>query len=411
MDKRSTSQFDPTPQISVGESPDPSLLFEKLDAIRQKEILKRERQVKAAGEIAHYRWQIAQHVHLLEDGVSHLNFESHPYQKGIYQDPALDLVIFGSAQWGKTEFLIVDMAASAGYGLKVLMVLSKGDKRDKFASSRLDPCFRTVPMYKEMLEAAASRAADTDSTRFKHFGPGSINLVAASSKKDFTSHPADKTMIDEHQECDQSNLVSVDDRMSASWFQGMVRVGHPTTGGTEQNANLDWLYQNSDRRIWKIACDTCGKVQMLTWWNHIVVETRSRSGIVAVRPRDAEWVPGGRLDIRPICEECARPIDRLKDGEWVQLNPGHERHGYKLSNLYNATRRLDKLFERYSAARFSSHLMSEFVNKQLGEPWDSDGAKITDAILAACSAGEKTGILPYRFVHASQFRWRKELVA
>ena len=401
------------PEIVVGESvPDGSLLTKHLGAIRQKEVEREFRRQEAAAEIARYRWQIAETAHRLEDGVSKLNFESHPFQKGIYKDDALDLVVYGSTQWGKTEYLIVDMAASAGYGLKVRVVISKMEKRNKFVAGRLDPCFGSVPIYQEMMKAAASRNAIADSTQLKHFGPGSINLIAAKSKSDFTSYAADKCQIDEHQECDLNNIKLVDDRLSGSWFGGLVRVGHPTTAGTEINQNLDWLYHQSDQRVWKVPCDECGKYQVLTWWNHVVIEERHKGAVLSVRPRDGEWRPGNKFDIRPVCEECHRPMDRLhREGVWEPQRPGIARHGYKLSNLYNANKRLDEQLARYSAARHSARDMQEFVNKQLGEPWDMDGSKISESMLLDCAAGTATGILPYRFVPASHFEWRKEHAA
>lgn len=408
-DKASKTEQPP----DVGETVfDGSLLTQHLDSIRQKEVAREFRRRAAAREIAQARWQIAENLHRLEDGVSKLDFTSHPFQKEIFKDDSLDLVIMGSAQWGKTEFLIVDMAASAGYGLKVMVVISKMEKRNKFVAGRLDPCFGSVPIYKEMMKAAAARNAVADSTQLKHFGPGSINLIHSKSKSEFSSYPADECLIDEHQECDMDNIKLVDDRMSGSWFGRLVRVGHPSTAGTELNQNLDWLYQNSDRRVWKVPCDVCGKLQILTWWNHVIFEERHKGAVLSVRPRDAEWRPGSKFDIRPVCEECKRPMDRLHiEGLWEPQNAGFTRHGYKLSNLYNANKRLDGLFDRYSAARHSARDMQEFVNKQLGEAWDMDGNKITESMLLDCAAGTSTGILPYRFVPASRFDWKKTLAA
>ena len=83
---------DAAPEIVVGETPmtDPSLLLQQLDIVRRKEVERETRRRVAAAEMAESRWLIAQNVHLLADGVSRLDFNSHPFQKGIYRDPALD---------------------------------------------------------------------------------------------------------------------------------------------------------------------------------------------------------------------------------------------------------------------------------------------------------------------------------
>jgi hypothetical protein len=401
-----------SPSIEVGETKfDPSFVDQFNDEIRQKEIAGLLRQQVAAKEIARMRWNTAQFAHRLADGVTKLDFKTHPFQKEIYQDDSMDLIIYGASQWGKSEWIVVDLAVSAMCGFKVLMVTSKKEKQWKFVADRLDPCFRTVDMYRIAMEQAGKRNATADSMSLKHFGPGSINLVAASSKDNFTSYTVDKAIIDEHQECDMDNVRMVHDRMTGSWFRGLARVGHPSTAGTEQNENLDWLYLNSDRRVWKIPCKTCKKMQVLGWWSHVIEEVRHRGGILSVRPRDAEYKPGGRLDIRPVCDECSRPMDRLTDmGIWEPQSPGVRRHGYRLSNIVNANVRLDEMLSRYSSARHSANAMQEFWNKQLGLPYDMDGSKINEAMLEACAAG-MNGVKPYRFIPASNFVWRKELGA
>lgn len=308
-----------------------------------------------------------------------------------------------------SEWMICDIAASAAWGLKVLVVISKYDKRDKFAAARLDPCFKTVKWYKRMVDLAKGAGRTSDSTRLKHFGDGSINLVAATADRDFTSYAADKVDIDEHQECDQENLAKVDDRMSGSPFRFLWRIGHPDIEGTEENQNLDWLYQHSDRRKWHVPCGTCGQLQVLDWWNHVIHEVRNKhGGIVSLKPRDNEWRRGGKLDMRPVCIHCHRPMNRLsRKGEWVVEDPEAERHGYKLSNLYNANKRLAELFEQYNVRRHNPALMKEFVNKQLGETFTMSGSRINDTILQMCSSGENSGIAPYRFVPAGAIQWKK----
>jgi hypothetical protein len=309
-----------------------------------------------------------------------------------------------------TEWMICDIAASAALGLKVLVVISKYDKRDKFAAGRLDPCFSVVPFYKKMIDIAKARGGKSDSTRLKHFGDGSINLVAATADRDFTSYAADKVDTDEYQECKQDNLKMIDDRLSGSPFRLMWRLGHPTIDGTEENGNLDYLYKNSDQRIWKIPCLTCGEFQVMNWWDHIVGETRNKhGGIVSLKPRDQEWQPGSKLDMRAICTFCHRPMNRLcREGSlWEIRNPGHERHGYKLSNIYNPNKRLSELFERYSSCRHSASAMGEFVNKQLGETWSQDGSKVTEGMLGTAAKCEFNGITKYRFVPVSHMDWRK----
>lgn len=389
-----------------------AFIDQHVDAIRAKEIKREENRAAQASRVGNYRWVVANTIHRLGNGKP-LEFESRPFLKDIYRDNSLDLVIHGSAQWGKTIWAVVNALTCAALGMQVMFVFSKDEKRQKVVATYVDPPLRSVEMYKKLTEAASSRNATADSTKLKHFGNGLINFVSANTPKDFTTYSADIAMIDEHQECDMNNIKMVDDRLAGSDFAMKVRLGHPTTAGTDLNQNLDFLYQHSDRRVWKVPCDTCGKSQVLDWWRHVIDERRHKGGILSCEPRDREWRPGGKFDIRPVCEECSRPMDRLhSEGFWEAQSPEMKRrHGYSLSNLYNANVRIDEMLERYSTARYSARDMQEFVNKALGLPYDMDGSKINESMLVACGAGNGTGMSPYRFIPASHFDWKKELVA
>jgi hypothetical protein len=258
-----------------------------------------------------------------------------------------------------------------------------------------------------MLKAARDRSADADSQRFKHFGPGSINFVGSNSDKDFTSYSADATIIDEHQECVLENINRVDGRMSGSPWRYKIICGNPRLIGTEENQNLDWEYQNTDRRQWHVPCAYCGTYQVLGWWSHVIREEKNRQGaIVSITPRDPDYQPGGVLDMRAICTNCNRPMNRLsREGQWLAQNPGHVRHGYQLSNLYNVNVRLDRMFSMYRLALHDPSSMADFVNNWLGLAWNMEGSSITERMLEQASRGDMAGVDPYRFILGSQLLW------
>jgi phage terminase large subunit GpA-like protein len=399
-------------QIVVGDTPSVRDLLAAISEDRRIEIEREERRAEMAQKIAQYRWAIASSIHKLKDGRSKLNFESHPFQPTILQDPATDMIIYGSAQWGKSEILIAHAMSSAGIcGMSLIWVISKKEKRDKFVADRINPCIESNPHYRKMMETARVRGANADSTGLKHIGEGSINFVYATTENEFTTYSGTSVIVDEHQECPLVNLRQLDNRMSGTEWGYFMRVGHPDLEGTEENANLDYLYQMSDRRVWQVPCPFCRVPQELNWEDHVVAVTRNRSGgITKIVPRDQEWSPSSVLDMRPVCRECHAPMIRLtKRAEWVATNPGVSRHGYNLGNIYNPSPMcaLSKLFERYLSARHSPNDMKEFYNKVLGKPFSMGTEKITEAMLGNCSTGEMTGVAPYRFVSISQMDWRR----
>ena len=382
------------------------VLLASMEAARREEIDREARRRELMSQIAKYRWQIAQHHHRLETGEK-MDFEKYPFQKDIYLDDAIEQVIVGSVQWGKSELLVCTAASMAACGLRVFYVLSKYDKRNKFVAARITPAFREIPLYAAMLKAAKDRNAEADNASFKHFGPGSINFVGSNSEKDFTTYSCDAAIVDEHMECVLENISRIDSRMSGSPWRFKILVGNPRYVGTEENQNLDFEYQNTDRRQWNVPCPYCGMMQVLGWWSHFVVEEKNKHGaVLSIRPRDEEYVPGNILDMRPICTNCSRPMNRLsRDGQWIAQNPGHPRHGYQLSNLVNVNVRIDKLFDKYRLGLHDPSKMAEFINDHLGLPWTMEGSSISDRMLEQASRGDAAGIEPYRVLPALELAW------
>jgi phage terminase large subunit GpA-like protein len=406
VSKQRKKTADPSVEIKPTLSPEQiaASLDKYFDNLERDEILRYARKREHMKKAAQYRWQIAQRIHRLDTGEP-LNFEEYPYQKDIYQDDAPEIVVMGSVQWGKTEFLVCSAFAMAGMGLKVFFVCSSLEKRNKFVKDRIDPALTTVPAYIALREQAERDGRLSDGVGLKHFGYGSINLVGSNSKREFTSYRADVAITDEHQDCEQDNLARVDSRLSGSPWQFKIIVGNPRTIGTEENQNLDWQYKQSDQRQWQIPCPRCKELQTLDWLAHFVrQQTNKGGGILSVTPRDEDWDPKGKLDMRPICQFCESPMNRLsKEGLWVPMNPGHPRHGYQLSNLHNCNVRAAWLFEKYLMAKSSASRLADFWNDQLGKAWNFDGTNITEAMMANCASGD-SGIAPYQFTAGNMLR-------
>lgn len=383
-------------------------LFDTIEPARREEVEREARRVSFMDELAKYRWHVAQKYHQTDTGKP-MDFKDRPFQEAIYKDAAPKLVISGSVQYGKSELLIVTAAVMAASGLRVIYVFDKADKRDRVVAGRMDPTFAQVPLYRRWIEDAKTKGRKAESLRLKHVGAGSILFVGANSPRDFASHSADVAIVDEHQLCEPANLGMLDNRISGSEYRYKIVVGNPRLPGSEENANLDWEYQNTCQNEWNIPCDECGLVQQIDWWTHCVREQKNRSGgILSVEPRDQDWKPTGVFDLRPVCMQCDRPMNRLsRKGQWISLNPGHPDHGYRLSNIHNVNKPMRELFGQYIRAKNNPTAMQTFVNDQLGLPFRMEGTSINEKMLAECSTGQLCGLSPYRFLPAHMIRWRE----
>jgi phage terminase large subunit GpA-like protein len=358
-------------------------------------------------EIARQRWEFAKY-HQMDNG-GFLNFEKWSFQKDIYQCDAPEIVVVGSTGWGKSEFLIVDAIVRSAMGLQVFYVMNNSLKRDKFVASRVNPVIKSVPLYKKLVNVRKSRGADADSARFKFFGDGSINFIGSESARDFESYRAQCVITDEHQSCNQENLRKTFHRLNGNPERFLVLVGNPRGRGTAENQNLHWEFLSSDQRQWHVPCPHCQVPQVLGWESHFIKVHRNKfDAILHVEIRDEERADESKgLEFRPICGNCRRPMRRLApDGFWKPMNPGHYRAGFQLSNLYNPESKVLDLMKLYRSALHDPGRMADFVNDELGEPYNVEGAGITDELLSSAATCQAAGIAPYRLMPAGAIQWR-----
>jgi len=203
------------------------------------------------------------------------------------------------------------------------------------------------------------------------------NVVFASSnvRTDFYEFPANWITIDEYDLCVQENLIYAVDRLGADAEGGRTRkFGNPTIAGS----GIDKQFINSDQKFWFVRCNKCTHPQVLSWFGHFVDDGT---------PPKLKNKQGN-----PICEKCGKPFDRTGQGEWVAKYPDNPISGYAISKLFadrrsGAVNPILDMFSAYVDAQGNATMLQRFWNNDLGEPYEAEGSKITDAMLAACATG------------------------
>jgi len=331
------------------------------------------------------RLQYALEHHRNTEG-QRLDFTRRPYLRALYEDRAQKIAVKKSVLCGVTEWAIVTALENAELGYSVLYVLQTQDKRTGFVADRIDKLFARVPHYRRQVAEAVGSA---DYVGMKHFGPGTIKFVGSRTQDEFTEFPADILIIDELDRCDRENILLAPDRLSASALKEEMRFSTPTVEGY----GIDAEYADSDQKRWFIRCEACGKRQHIDWFRNVAREEDSGRYV----PRDQGW--GGAsengVDLRPVCFSCEKPLDRLGPGEWL-AKKGFERHptsGYHFSKLFtpparDGERPIAKLWESFRRAQSNASAMQVFMNSDLGLAYTAEGAKLTEALLAACADPE-----------------------
>ena len=312
----------------------------------------------------------------------HRNTRNEPMSfKGMYYLLALykmlheyqRIAIEKAVQTGVSEMFIVESHYYAKEGLTVFYVLPKYELRNRFVNNRIHRQHRRIGYYANLVRQARLEGG-SHRTSLMHFGNGTIAYVGSNVEDEFLEIPVDVAYVDEKDRCNQRNLLMVPDRFTASPYKIWREASNPTVEGF----GIDERYLSSTQGKWMLKCDRCNEHFVPDFFEHVVREV----GINQYEARDPQYVPFER-EARLI-HNCGRPIDRLKQGEWVHEYADREWVGIRVSKLFNKHASLSDLTEEWKG--LVGHELKEqiFFNSNLGLPFSSEGAKIHEHHLDSC---------------------------
>lgn len=305
-----------------------------------------------------------------------LSFTDKPYLIELYCDaPRIDgFDAMKAVQVGWSELLVQLILERAGWGGRIsAYVLPSYQLRDRFVKNRVNPLLERVPAYVDKVPQL-----DPGSLKIKRFGKGSLLFLGSNTVNDFVEFSADVLVVDEFDRCVSEHLALARDRLRASPYPQLFRIGNPTYPGT----GVASLYAHSDGRKWHFKCQHCGEKQPLEWAVNVVDRDASGRWI----PLDKKRAHDGRL--RPVCRRCRRPFDRVAEGaEWVAERPDNPRRGYQVSRLDVLSQDLRPLLHEWSEAQGDMAKLEAFYRSVLGRPYEPKGMSVDREILASCTTG------------------------
>jgi len=313
-------------------------------------------------------------VHHLTTGKQRLEFYNRPYLIPIYEDNSQDIVLMKSVQCGLTEWAIIETVVKCELGFSTFYVLPKYDLRNTFVANRIDKLFNMVPFYKARLKESVG---DSDSKQIKHFWNGTIKFASSNTISDFSEFPADMVVIDELDRCDQSNIPYAADRIKASKHKLTRKIANPTITGF----GISEEFKNSDQKEWMVKCDSCGKYNEIDFFKIVCHENADKFWTLY----DTEWNSGSNRDINCHCCFCHSKFNRLShEGYWHRKNPKSQVSGYHISRLMDSGTKVSELWNLWQIAQGNETKIQAFVNSDLGIPYESEGAKLSEHMLDKC---------------------------
>ncbi len=331
-----------------------------------------------------------------------LSFHDHAYQLEILLDDSPEQVIMKSAQVGISEYLVMLALYVADSKEKTVLYLfpTRGHIGD-FVRQRVDPIIDDSEYLKARVQgrnvwqnkALKQQSASVANIGLKRIGRGFLFFRGTKSRNDLISVPGDLLIEDELDEMAVENLPLAEERLAASDLKWIRRVSTPWFPG----GPIDRSFESSDGRRWHIKCGSCGHWQWLDWYRHVVKESDEGVTGTAYVPRDPSISLdkskglGGEMwreaeksllhDLRPICERCDGPVNRLARGRWVPAFPGRSVVGWHVSRLHSTRKTIASLYHDFMKSQSSINELAVFHRMALGVPYDVAGDGLTKATL------------------------------
>lgn len=282
-----------------------------------------------------------------------LDFARWPFQRELYEQGFDDkeVVVMKATQLGLSAWLVRWALCWADmHGARVLYLFPRERQLLDFSDGRIKPL-----ILGEYLRTRVPPASVMNKT-LKSVGLGICYFRGSEAEAGLESIDADALCLDEHDLLVQAHIPIAERRVGGQDSLGLIRrVGFPTI--SEHGIHKE--FGKTDQREWTVRCEFCGAWQSLKWAENIDLDR------------------GGR-----VCSQCRRGPLNVANGEWVATYPDRDTRGYHVTKLMLPSESIMPTLIKASREQVA-YRRQVFYNRDLGEPWEAEGARLTAAMLAA----------------------------
>jgi phage terminase large subunit GpA-like protein len=347
-----------------------------------------------------------------------LRYEKTPYTREIIDrfapdDPARDIALMGSAQFGKTASIIIPVI---GYIIandpgNIIMTVGHEDLLTE-AMDKIDEMLDTTGLRK-LIRPTAQRAKNQktgDTNTIKQFSNGYLKLSAASNHKIWRQANYKFGLIDDYEAVKGSSkeagsLRELIEKRFTVYAKTYKRL-YVSSPERKQNSNILEVYNMGDQRKFKVPCPCCSTYIELRW------SVEGRDGIMGgITWRVDENQVLIQDSVGYICQECGgfftdqNKSDFINRGFWEPTAKPFRPNffSYHMSSLYSPhgmtgwSDYVYKWLEAHPQGRpRKEDKYQAFLNLNLGEPYEETGEAPRANELQKNIRNYEIGIVPER---------------
>lgn len=241
------------------------------------------------------------------------------------EHPCREVTVMGSAQWGKTESVLLPTLAvwHITTALNSLVVQPTTATAREFARNKWNTFRRNVPAVRQIFGAGAVNY-DTLLDQETLDQTGSLKITSAGSPDDLAQTSRRLVAMDDLAKFEMNEKgdpeAMAESRAAAFDDAKILRLSTPQVAGT---CRITKAWKRSDQRHFHVPCLHCGHFAPLTWEN-------LRANIDPERLHAAHFT----------CQSCGAVISHAEKeemvgrGKWVAHNPRGDHPGFYLWRAY-----------------------------------------------------------------------------
>jgi phage terminase large subunit GpA-like protein len=257
-----------------------------------------------------------------------------------------------------------------------LMYLAEEEgKARAWSTESFRPMVRDTPVLAQLYGDPKSRDGG-NTIEGMNFPGGHLAIAWSTSPATLSSRPRRGVLMDERdafrasKEGDPAELAEARTKTFDDGFILKVSTPRdrlPNPPGSPPDAPryspIEWEYENSDKRKYRVACPHCGEYQVLKW--------RDEQGY------RVQWADDEKSEAIYVCDfgcmiEHEHKAAMLASGRWVAEKPFQGRAGFWINELYSPFTTWTDMLRAFEGAKHNPQKLRVFVNTRLAEGWEDN---------------------------------------